>query len=152
MTEIFYYHLTKSKVENALPALLEKAIQKEYRIVVQVGNKERCEAIDDLLWTYKDDNFLVHSAEGSGDNPEDQPIWITTDNQNANGANLRFLIDNAEIQDPEQYERVIRMFDGHDTEAVDKARQVWKQEKEAGHKLAYWQQDDSGKWVNKTQE
>lgn len=152
MTEISYYHLTKSKVENALPALVEKAVEKKYRVIVQVGNKERCEAIDALLWTYKDDNFLAHAAEGNDNKPQDQPIWITTDKKNANGANLRFLIDNVEIQDPEQYDRVIRMFDGHDTEAVNKAREIWKHEKEAGYKLNYWQQDDNGKWINKTQE
>ena len=150
MAEISYYHLTRSKVEDALPIMLEKSVERKYRVVVQVGSQERCEAIDALLWTHKEDSFLAHGAEGADDNPQEQPIWITPNDDNPNDANVLFLIDNANVNNPEQYQRVIRMFDGHDTDAVTKARELWKQEQDSGHKLEYLQQDDNGKWVNKT--
>jgi len=41
---------------------------------------------------------------------------------------------------------VLDLFDGHDPDAVQSARQRWKTLKEAGHDLAYWQQSEQGGW------
>jgi len=41
------------------------------------------------------------------------------------------------------------MFDGRDQEALAAARQRWKDYQAAGHALAYWQQDEQGRWSEK---
>ena len=40
MTEVLFYHLTESRLEDALPALLEKSLERGWRVVV-LGLEER---------------------------------------------------------------------------------------------------------------
>jgi DNA polymerase-3 subunit chi len=143
MTEVLFYHLTRQPLDKALPALLEKCLERKWNVVVQAAQAERVSALDDALWTVSDDSFLPHGAEaeGAGD-----PIWLTTTEANPNGAAVRVLVDGAAPPDLAPYERALILFDGNDPDAVDGARAQWKALKAQGHALAYWRQDDEGRW------
>lgn len=148
MTDVLFYHLTESNLEAALPTLLEKSLERGWKVVVQAGSQEKIEALDAHLWTYREDSFLAHGATSDGTEPM-QPIWLTTEQDNPNGANIRFLVDGAVPSDLAGYERAVYMFDGHDNDAVLQARERWKIEKEAGFDLTYWQQKPNGGWGKK---
>src|SRR6185437_12836033 len=75
MTEVLFYHLQTMSLENVLPPLLEKSLERGWRVVVQSTSPERAEALDAHLWTYRDDSFLPHAAWRGGD-AEDQPIVL----------------------------------------------------------------------------
>ena len=146
MTEVLFYHLQNMSVENVLPPLLEKSMERGWRVVVQSTSQERTEALDAHLWTYSDDSFLPHATSRAGD-AEDQPIILSAEESNPNGANVRFLIDNAALPaDSERYERVVLVFNGDDGEALDAARQAWKDGKARGFEVTYWQADERGRW------
>lgn len=153
MTEVFFYHLDRLSLERVLPELLERCLDREWRAVVQVGSEERCAALDAHLWTYREDAFLPHgSAEdghSAGGSARLQPVWLTTDDENLNEADVRFLADGAEAGDLSGYQRVVMLFDGNDSDAVARARAAWKSFGAAGHETTYWQQDERGKWVKK---
>ncbi|HTE36042.1 MAG TPA: DNA polymerase III subunit chi, partial [Reyranella sp.] len=51
-TEVNFYHLTKSSLEDALPRLLVKTLQAGERAVVMLGSPERVDALNTHLWTY----------------------------------------------------------------------------------------------------
>ncbi len=146
MTEVLFYHLSEHTLERALPGLLEKCLERDWKVVVQSGSEERRDALDAHLWNYRDDAFLPHGAQGEGG---EQPIWLTTGTENPNNALVRFMVDGAEPPDLTSYVRAIYMFDGHDNEALSHARQRWKAEKEAGHNITYWQQTMNGGWEKK---
>lgn len=148
MTEVWFYHLTERTLEQTLPALIEKCLEKDWRSVVQVGTPERLEVLDAHLWTFREDSFLAHSALRDGNEPY-QPVFLTLENDNPNGAQIRFMVDGAEPPDLSPYERGIYIFDGHDQQAVEQARARWKVEKEAGHAISYWQQNPRGGWEKK---
>ena len=148
MTEILFYHLTSRTLEQVLPDLLEKCLQRGWKAVVQSGMAERLEALDSHLWTWRDESFLPHAMLRDGSEPM-QPVWLTTGDDNPNGANVRFLIDGAEPASLAGYDRGIYLFDGHDNAAVETARRRWKAEKAAGHEVTYWQQNDRGGWEKK---
>ena len=42
--------------------------------------------------------------------------------------------------------RIVVMFDGRDTKAVDGARTAWRAAKEASHEVTYWKESATGKW------
>ncbi len=152
MTEVLFYHLTEHTLERALPGLLEKCLEREWKVVVQTGSEERRDSLDTHLWAYRDDGFLPHAAEGAlpQDTKEDEhPLWLTTAQDNPNHANVRFMVDGAEPPDLTPYTRAIYMFEGHDNDAVAHARIRWKAEKEAGHDITYWQQNINGGWEKK---
>ena len=148
MTEILFYHLERRPLEEALPTLLEKSLERSWRCVVQCGSTERRDALDAHLWTYSDASFLPHGTDAQP-LPERQPILVTTSEANPNGAQVRFLVDGATLADARPYLRVVHMFDGRDEEAVAAARDSWREAKAAGHALTYWQQDENGRWVRK---
>lgn len=147
MTEILFYHLENQPLERVIPVLLEKTLERGWRAVVEAGSRERAEALDAVLWTYRDDSFLPHGLSG-GEADADQPVLITTEPDNANHANVRFFVDRAVPQSPDGYERIVFLFSGHDPDAVIEARAAWKA-LSAGNSLTYWQQETDGRWVKK---
>jgi DNA polymerase-3 subunit chi len=148
MTEVLFYHLERQPLERVLPSLVERTVGRGWRAVVQAGSDERVEALDGLLWTYADDSFVPHGTKKDG-NIADQPIFLTTEETNPNGATVRFLVDGAELADLTGYDRIVFLFDGHDPSAVNRAREQWKAAKSAGHTISYWQQSPEGRWENR---
>jgi DNA polymerase-3 subunit chi len=146
MTEIVFYHLKGQTPEQVLPALLQKSLERGWRVVVQASSDERVEALDAHLWTWRDDAFLPHGTWRDAEAAE-QPIVLTVDEKNPNGATVRFLVDGAAMSDDSTgYERVIMLFDGDDPDAVDTARARWKAAKAAGIEVTYWRADEKGRW------
>ncbi|MEE8394065.1 MAG: DNA polymerase III subunit chi [Rhodospirillales bacterium] len=145
MSEIAFYHLTRWPLESALPRLLEKTLEKDKRAVVMAGSKERVEALNSLLWTYRQDSWLPHGSARDA-NAGDQPVWLTDSDENPNRAQYLFLTDGARSDHVDGYERCFELFDGNDASALDVARRRWKDYEEAGHSLAYWRQTESGGW------
>jgi DNA polymerase-3 subunit chi len=146
VTEVLFYHLQNMSIENVLPPLLEKSLERGWRVVVQSTSPERTEALDAHLWTYSDDSFLPHATARASD-AQDQPIILSAEEGNPNGAKVRFLIDNAALPaDSDAYERVVLVFNGEDEDALAAARQAWKDCKSRGFDVTYWQTDERGRW------
>jgi DNA polymerase-3 subunit chi len=145
---VLFYHLTESKLEDALPALLEKSVERGWRVALQTVGEERRDFLDQHLWTFREDSFLPHGTETS-DFAEDQPVLLTVSGDNRNGATVRFIVDGADPPDLTAYDRVVFMFDGFDTEQLDGARAQWKRLKGDGYQLTYWQQSPEGRWIKK---
>lgn len=150
MTDVLFYHLTQHDLMRALPMLLEKSVAKGWNVVVQGQTQDLVNRLDEHLWTYRPENFLAHGAVTTANlDAAACPIWITTDTANPNSAQVRFAVEGAIPAQVETYERLIYMFDGLDEDAVRGARERWKIEKNAGHTLTYWQQDEEGRWSRK---
>ena len=147
-TEVLFYHVEHTPLERVLPGLLEKTLERGWRAVVQAGSQERVEALDTVLWTYREDSFLPHGTASDG-HPEAQPIYLTSGPDTPNNANIRFFVDGSHAEDLSPYERVVYLFDGHDEEAVEQARSQWSKARESGHDVTYWQQNAQGKWEQK---
>ena len=149
MTEILFYHLQHQPPERVLPTLLEKSIERGWRVVVQAASEERVAALDAHLWTFRDDSFLPH---GTARDPgaREQPIVLTLEDDNPNGATVRFLLDGAGVpSDAAAYQRIVLLFDGEDPDALAAARARWSEAKAAGFDATYWQPDEHGRWQRK---
>jgi len=150
MTELLFYHLQGQRLETVLPALLEKSLERGWRVIVQGSSEERIDALDAHLWTYRDDGFLPHGTWREAEAGA-QPVLLTVNEGNPNAATVRFLIDGAELPaDAEAYQRIVLLFDGEDEEAVTAARAQWAAAKDKGFEVTYWQPDGAGRWVKKT--
>jgi DNA polymerase III subunit chi len=149
MTEILFYHLQRQSLEAVLPTLIEKSLERGWRVVLQAATDERLQALDDHLWTYADESFLPHGTDREPDAAEN-PVLLTLSDQNANGASIRFLIEGAPLPpNIDTYLRMVILFDGNDQDALLLAREQWRAVKADGHEATYWQQDNGGRWVKK---
>lgn len=150
MSRVDFYHLQRQSLDDVLPALLSKAYAVGKNVIVKVGSREQTEAINSHLWTYRDDSFLPHGSKKDGFAAE-QPIWLTEEDDNPNKAEFLFLIGGAMVQPKimSEYERVFNIFDGNSEESLTQARSLWKDCKEGGFEVFYWQQNNNGKWEQK---
>jgi DNA polymerase-3 subunit chi len=134
MTDVRFYHLTRSRLEAVLPVMLEKTLERKQRAVVMAGSQERVEALTGHLWTWQDRGFLPHGSEKDGF-AEDQPVWLTARDENPNGAQVLFLTDGATSERLAAYDVCAILFDGADEAAVATARESWRAYKAAGHEV-----------------
>ncbi len=150
MAEVLFYHLERAALEDVLPGLLEKTRERGWKALVRAGSAERIAALDAHLWSYREESFLAHGLDRDP-HPAEQPILLTAADGNPNAAEVLFLVDGAGTKDwaaPEvaAATRIVMIFDGRDAEALDAAREHWKQAKASGHEVTYWQQAAGGKW------
>jgi DNA polymerase III subunit chi len=150
VTDALFYHLERRGLDDVLPGLVEKTLERGWRALIRAESAERAQAVDNLLWTYNDQTFLPHAQAGDGD-PVRQPVLITVEEGNPNEAQVLFLVGGASppgwnTELSKALVRIVLMFDGRDTDAVQSARVAWRNAKEAGHDVTYWKETPAGKW------
>jgi DNA polymerase III subunit chi len=150
MTETLFYHLERRALEEILPGLVEKSLERGWRVVIRTDSAERSEALDNLLWTYDDQSFLAHAQSGDGEAAR-QPVLITVEDENANGAQILFCVGGAKPSDWSDHRlaaltRIVLLFDGRDSAALSAARDGWKSARASGHDVTYWKESSSGKF------
>jgi DNA polymerase III subunit chi len=154
MTEIWFYHLQRQPLERVLPNLIEKSLEKGWRVAVQVRSEDRLDALDSWLWTYSDASFLAHGRARDGDY-ELQPVYLTDGPENPSGAALRLFVEGAHMAPAltgagAAYARAVALFDGNCAEELAAARAQWQELKALGFALTYWQQGAAGRWEMKS--
>ncbi len=153
MVEITFYHHQTRRIEDTLPTLLERTLARGWRAVVQASSETRLAALDQWLWSYRPESFLPHGTARDA-SPQSQPVYLTCADENPNDADVRFFVESAQVAPvlagagaPRL--RALLLFDGEDLAELEDARRQWAELREAGHKLIYQQQDESGRWVEK---
>ncbi len=147
MSDVAFYHLTRTGPDAALPALLGRTLEAGERAVVVCGDAARLAALDAALWECAEPDWLPHGTARDGD-AELQPIWLALDDAAPNGARFLFLVDGVVSTRLDAFARVFDLFDGRDEAQVAAARLRWTAAKNAGHALTYWQQGERG-WQKK---
>jgi DNA polymerase-3 subunit chi len=150
MTETLFYHLERRSLDDVLPNLVTRTLERGQRVLIKAESADRASAIDNLLWTYDDQSFLPHAQVGDGD-AKRQPVLITTEDANANNADVLFLVGGAEpppwnSADAKALTRIVLMFDGRDQDSLSRARQSWKGAKDAGLDVTYWKETHTGRF------
>ena len=146
MTDVRFYHLERRRIDQALPGLLERALEEGRRVLVRASSDEMVAALNQRLWTYDDASFLPHGAAGDGD-PMTQPIFLTSDLENPNAATMLVRLSGAETGDADEaFDLVILMFDGSDEAALAQARGEWRRLSDQGRTISYWRESDEGGW------
>ena len=150
MAEVRFYHLTERPLEAVLPVMLERSLARGWRALVRGTDEGRLEALSHALWTWRDESFLAHGTPVDGA-PHLQPIWLSPEAANPNGANALFLVDGAEAGADElaAMELSAILFDGLDAASVERARGQWRLVTGAGLTAVYWAQDPGGGWVKR---
>lgn len=148
MSDIRFYHLEQQSLDQVLPALLTKALNNGHRILVKAANEQEVTRLNDHLWTYAPDSFLPHGAKKDG-HAESQPIWITTEDENPNNADVLILTGGTQSDALDKFTLCCEMLNGRNEQEVSNARSRWKTYKDAGHDITYWQQGPNG-WEKKS--
>lgn len=151
MGAAYFYHLTSASVDQTLPMLLGKSRAAGWVIEVRGTDAAMMARLDKVLWSGPPEAFLPHGLAGT-DHDADQPILLTTGGGAANEPTCIMSLGGADVtpQEVEAMERVCVLFDGHDGDAVARARIHWKALTDAGCSAQYWSQE-SGRWEMKAE-
>ena len=143
--EVWFYHLERTGLDQALPELLQKTLARGWRALVRTPDPARIEHLDGWLWSFRDDSFLAH---GTAEEPlaERQPVLLTSGSDNPNAAQAVFLLDDAEPGALEGFARCLVLFDGRDEAALAAARLRWSELKDRDLPVSYWRQSGEGRW------
>jgi DNA polymerase-3 subunit chi len=147
MTDIRFYHLQNGNIDQALPAILIKALEQGRRIVVKTADASEAERLNEHLWVYRPDVFIPHGSD-KDEFKSDQPVYLTPSDENPNDADVLILTGGAQSPAIADFKLCCEMLDGRDEDAVKTARARWKDYETAGHALTYWQQGAKG-WEQK---
>ncbi len=147
--EVRFYQLSGTTLDAALPELLQRSLDRGWRVVVRCGSQAGMAGLDLMLWTCADESFLPHGTAAAG-NAALQPIYLTVGDENPNGANILMLVDGARATTAEMagFERTCLLFDGRDERAVETARADWRAVRAAALAAVYWVREH-GRWVQK---
>lgn len=108
MTEIDFYILASAapgKRETLACRIAEKAVGLGHRVFIHAGDRQRAEALDDLLWTFRDGSFLPH-AIGKDD---ESPVTIGAGEEPAASPYLLINLDDAVPAFFSRFERVAEL-------------------------------------------
>ena len=65
--EVWFYHLERTGLDQALPELLEKTLQRGWRALVRTREGPRVQHLDSARWDWRDESFLPHGAARDGE-------------------------------------------------------------------------------------
>jgi len=149
LTEILFYHLTETRLEETLPGLVERSLARDWRVVLQFVEQDTLEVLDAKLWTFSDTSFIAHGRD-CDEFAAEQPVFLTLDGQeNPNEAQIRFCLEGAEPMNFQSYQRLVVMFDGNDETQLGKARRQWRELKQLSDHVTYWRQTAARGWEKK---
>ena len=148
MSEVFFYHLTQTRLEVALPKILERALSADWSVELRIGMEADVESISDAIWKGPDESFLPHCS-ADNDKLHDYPI-VLNKSPLSEVRDCLIVIDQAELQENEmeKFKRVCLLFDSNNEIELKNARETWKSLSDAGLKTSYWA-EDNGKWTKK---
>lgn len=95
MASVGFYHLTKTSLEQALPALLTRTMQVKEHGLVLCKDDQQVKILTEALWRITHPVWLPHGCHTSkhqDTSPEWQPIWLTIFEENLNEAAFLFLV------------------------------------------------------------
>lgn len=140
--EWWFYHIEHTSLDGAIAPLLEKCLDRKWRVVV-VGKTETLDRLDRSLWTFREDSFLPHGRARF--DAAKHPVLLSTEASPQNGAKVALLLDGSDCE-LSQFERCMVVFDGGDETARTKARQQYKAATDSGAIARYFQQERGGGW------
>ena len=148
MSEVYFYHLTHTRFEVALPKILERALSAEWSVELRIGIERDEETISDAIWKGPDESFLPNCLEDS-DKLQDHPIVLSKSSL-SEVRDCLIVIDQVNLKENEvkKFKRVCLLFDAKNEVELTNARKTWKSLSNAGVNTVYWA-EDQGTWKRK---
>lgn len=127
--------------------LLDKCYNTQLNTLVLVGDKTLENQIDNSLWSFSSTKFIPHGC--SNDTlPHLQPIYITTNYENPNQAQILTVINPINLDDTyiDRFKKVLIVFNTNETDKKQSARNLYSYLQKSAYRLQYFQQTEQLEW------
>ena len=137
MTEVLFVQVTGTRMEKRACEIAERIYAQGNRLQIIAGNEEQATRMDDLLWTYRPDNFVPHGIWKGLDNGIAHPVVITSRQERVEGIEHLLMLDYCEVELVGRFSRAVHMVVNDNRERLQASRRYWMQLKEAGFSLRH---------------
>ncbi len=137
VTEVIFVEITASRMEMRACEIAEHTYAQGERLQIIAIDEEQAARLDDLLWTYKPDNFIPHGLWKSMDNESGQSVVITTRKERVPGIASLLTMDYCPIEMVQQFSKVIHVVLVDNQERLEASRRYWTLLKDAGFSLSH---------------
>jgi len=137
MTEVIFVEVTASRMEIRACEIAEHTYAQGKRLQINAIDEEQAARLDDLLWTYKPDNFVPHGLWKSMDNESAQPVVITTRKERVPEIASLLTMDYCPVEMVQQFSKVIHVVLADNQERLEASRRYWTLLKDAGFSLRH---------------
>lgn len=145
MSEVYFYHLTRQRVDQALRPLLGKCLANGWRVLIRGREEAEIRQLDDALWQGPAEEFLPHGLAGAAQEA-DQPVLLALEGHKAQHDCLICVGGSAVTADEVlASKRVCILFQDDNGLHMQTARSQWRSLTEAGIAAKYWNQAQ-GNW------
>ncbi len=115
MTRVDFYLVPGEAEQQRLLAacrIADKALAQGLRSHLLVGEQRQAQALDDLLWTFRDQSFVPHAIA-----PTDPAVWPVTIGLHAplDPREVLFNLTTALPADPTRYQRIVEVLNQQPT-------------------------------------
>ncbi len=141
-----FYSLSRWSLEDAIPRILDKIIEKDNRALILTSSEEEAEELCESLWSTSINKWLGHGTIKDG-NPLDQRVFITNEIGNANKSNVLILTDFFYDEKIFSYERCISIFSRDNSQAINFSQEISNKKNGCNVELHFWRQKSDGKWI-----
>lgn len=140
--QVSFYNLCATPISQAIPQLLQKALDAGYRpsVCVPQGQDQH---YAHMLWHAHGDMFLAHDSHNTAPiHLVDTPVYTRS---------RRFFVENMSESCLNGADAVYYVFDSTNPQVVDNARALWcvLRDSAISYQMQYYQQDENGRWNKK---
>lgn len=132
MPKVEFVKLKKPEKALHLCELAEEFFTSGERVLIMVQDDNQAVTLDRFMWTWKKGSFLPHAFDNGAVDCLDEPVVITVEERNPNGARVLIMGNPASFQFAQQFERIIDFAEIHDDDLAEAARRRFALFREAG--------------------
>lgn len=133
MPEIHFIKLRKPEKAKHFCQLAEQCLQTGRRVLLMVQDDNQAVTLDRFLWTWSKDSFIPHAYDNGAVDCLEEPVLITTREQNGNGARVLVLGKPCSLEFLRQFDQVIDFAEIYDDALADAARERFRLYRDAGY-------------------
>lgn len=127
-----FIKLRKQEKARHLCALAEEFFAAGRRVLVTVVDGDQGTKLDHYMWGFRNDAFLPHAFDNGSVDCLDEPVVISVEERNANGARVAILGKPCSLNFLRQFEHVIDFAELYDDALAEASRKRFAAYREAG--------------------
>ena len=148
-TKFSFYNVTNPEVEKSACRLIEKIFYANLTLLIIVSDREILDSINKTLWTFSSKSFIPH-ASIYDEFPSAHQIIISDNFEESQkyieNIDVVLYYNNITNHPKKDIDRIIYLFPEGEKELLLNARAKYKELKQDGSEISYYQQQEDSSW------
>jgi len=127
-----FVKLDRPEKAKHLCRLAEQFFAEGKRVLITVLDDNQAITLDRFMWVWDKGSFIPHAYDNGSVDCLDEPIVITTGEENPNGATILIMGKPCDLEFAGHFEQIVDFAETYDKELADQARNRFAAYRKAG--------------------